>query len=627
VALAFLAVWLGSPSAAHADPAPSATGNGAGLSVTDLTTSDGQLRFTLTARSLPPGTTLSADAITVTAGGRPLDTSARTEPTATVKPGAVVLALDTSGSMAGARLTQARIAAANYATGLPADVSLGLVQITTHPVTLAAPSVDRSRFLSAIAGTRAGGDTALFDAVRQAASLLSAPAYGERRVVLVTDGLDTASTTTVAAAASSLAAAHVTLDVVALSPTATGPVISALARNSGGRVVSASSAASLRTAFASIARPAEHATVTVTVPPSLAGRQSQLTVTVSSPQGVLGSVTVNVTFAGTASATAGPPAWLLYAALAAVFTGLLVAALVGVYAFTGRYRMRRRVRQVDALGTSYVEPDIREGSPVLRVALSAAQHAINERNRQGMLQDQLDRAGIAMRPAEWLLLRLGIAAAGGVLLVLLLPWWLGLPLGVLLGWFGGYLYRRMRATRRRNRFADALPESLQLVVSGLRSGFSFQQAVEGLARESAEPVSTEFGRAIAETRLGGDLEDALLRVAARTGSQDLSWLVMAIRIQREVGGNLSEVLETAVETMRERGRLNRHIRALSAEGRLSAWVLLALPVGLAGFMFLFRREYLRPLYSTALGIIMIAMTVVLIAVGGFWMSRVVKVEV
>ena len=92
-----------------------------------------------------------------------------------------------------------------------------------------------------------------------------------------------------------------------------------------------------------------------------------------------------------------------------------------------------------------------------------------------------------------------------------------------------------------------------------------------MVREGAEPVATEFGRALAETRLGGDLEDALERTAVRNGSQDLAWLVMAIRIQREVGGNLSEVLETAVETMRERARLRRHVRALSAEGRLSAY--------------------------------------------------------
>jgi tight adherence protein B len=102
---------------------------------------------------------------------------------------------------------------------------------------------------------------------------------------------------------------------------------------------------------------------------------------------------------------------------------------------------------------------------------------------------------------------------------------------------------------------------------------------------------------------------------------------MAIRVQREVGGALSEVLETAVETMRERARLRRHVRALSAEGRLSAWVLAGMPIVLAAFMFTVRREYLRPLYTTPLGLMMLVTAVLMMGVGIFWMTRVIRVEV
>jgi tight adherence protein B len=102
---------------------------------------------------------------------------------------------------------------------------------------------------------------------------------------------------------------------------------------------------------------------------------------------------------------------------------------------------------------------------------------------------------------------------------------------------------------------------------------------------------------------------------------------MAIRIQREVGGNLSEVMETAVHTMRERGELARHVRGLSAEGRLSAYVLVALPIGVAAFMFVSRGEYLRPLYTQTLGLCMLAVAVLMIAVGSFWLSRLIKVKV
>jgi tight adherence protein B len=107
----------------------------------------------------------------------------------------------------------------------------------------------------------------------------------------------------------------------------------------------------------------------------------------------------------------------------------------------------------------------------------------------------------------------------------------------------------------------------------------------------------------------------------------MEWLVMAIRIQREVGGNLSEVLETAVATMRDRYRLVRHIRALSAEGRLSALVLLGMPIVLGGWMFVFRREYLRPLYTEPMGLLMLGGSIVMVIVGGLWLRKLVQVHV
>jgi tight adherence protein B len=116
-------------------------------------------------------------------------------------------------------------------------------------------------------------------------------------------------------------------------------------------------------------------------------------------------------------------------------------------------------------------------------------------------------------------------------------------------------------------------------------------------------------------------------VGERNASQDMSWLVMAIRIQREVGGNLSETLETAVATMRERGQLVRHVRALSAEGRLSALILLGMPIVLGGWMFVFRREYLRPLYTEPMGIMMLGGSVLMICLGALWLRKLVKVEV
>jgi Flp pilus assembly protein TadB len=221
----------------------------------------------------------------------------------------------------------------------------------------------------------------------------------------------------------------------------------------------------------------------------------------------------------------------------------------------------------------------------------------------------------------------GVAVAGIVAGVVFLPWYVGLPVGALAGAGGPWAYRVFAAKRRIGKFAEQLPDAMQMVVGSLQSGFSLGQALDTLVREAPAPISTEFGRVLAEVQLGSELEDALERAAERTDSEDLACLVMAIRIQHEVGGSLAEVLTTSVATMRERFRLQRHVRALSAEGRLSAYVLIGLPVGIGAYMFLFRTDYVRPLYTTFFGLVMLVGGAVMLAIGSFWMSRLIKVEV
>jgi Flp pilus assembly protein TadB len=158
-------------------------------------------------------------------------------------------------------------------------------------------------------------------------------------------------------------------------------------------------------------------------------------------------------------------------------------------------------------------------------------------------------------------------------------------------------------------------------------GFSLPQALDSVVREEGQPASGEFGLALAEARLGVELDVALDGVANRMASDDLRWTVMAIRIQREVGGNLAEVLRNTVGTMRERSYLRRQVRALSAEGRMSAYVLIALPVLVGGWLFLTSRTYMHPLYTTPIGLGMLIAAFAFVGVGAFWMRKVITVVV
>src|SRR4051794_15349225 len=249
-------------------------------------------------------------------------------------------------------------------------------------------------------------------------------------------------------------------------------------------------------------------------------------------------------------------------------------------------------------------------------------------SRKAQVAEDLDRAGLSMSAQEWVILRCS-AAIVALALVLMLSGSLlvAVPVGIGLAWLPTMLFLRMKAAKRCALFEAQMPDVMQLVASSLRSGFSLGQALDGVVREGTQPAAGEIGGALAETRLGVELETALDKTAARMGCQDLEWAVMAMRISRQVGGNLAEVLLTTVHTMRERAALKRQVRSLSAEGRLSAYVLAAMPVGIGLWLFLVRREYVRPLYTTGIGIGMLVAAGLAMVVGSWWLSRVVKVQV
>jgi tight adherence protein B len=241
-------------------------------------------------------------------------------------------------------------------------------------------------------------------------------------------------------------------------------------------------------------------------------------------------------------------------------------------------------------------------------------------------QPLLDQLGSAPRPPEWLAVRIAAALVLGLLLAAVVPV-AGLPLGLLAGFLVPPAVLRSRVSRRRARFADDLPGILQLMLSSLRSGFTLQQAVEASVHDDEGPVAEELSRALSESRINGEFEDALHRVGERVRSQEMVWLVMALRLQREVGGSLADVMQTTADTMRERAYLRRHVRTLSAEGRISAYVLGALPVLVGTALFVIQPEYVRPLYTEFAGIAMLCAALVLLLVGTLWLRAMTKIEV
>ena len=326
--------------------------------------------------------------------------------------------------------------------------------------------------------------------------------------------------------------------------------------------------------------------------------------------------------------------WVMYAGIGALGLGLLVILMLAIPR-ERRLTTEERVAQYAARahaglpsGGAPIPVPAAEDSPLDSAKSAAASMLKRNRGLEAKIAQRLEGAGSSWRPAEWLLFHAGIFLGACVLGLLIGGG--NLIIGLIfmvLGAIGPWFYLGFRRKRRKKKFERALPDTLQLMSGSLAAGLSLAQSVDTIVRDGTEPVASEFRKVLVETRLGLSLETALNGVAERFQSKDFEWVVMAINIQRQVGGNLAELLSTVSGTIREREYIRRQVSALSAEGRLSAAVLGGLPPAFLGYLLLANREYVMVLFTRTLGIVMLCGGAVILGLGLFWMNRITKVEV
>ena len=531
----------------------------------------------------------------------------------------VALVIDTSGSMSGAPLAAAKVAAQSFLGQLPATVPVSVIGFGPSPSVVGPRSSNRPAQLAAVAGLTATGQTALYDALQTAVDQLAGPS-SRRVVVLLTDGGDTTSTTTLDGAARALAAAKVPLFAVELRTTESNPAaLNRLTSTSGGRAVPASDPAALAGAFDSIAKQLVRQYALTYRSEARGGTGIDV---ILEAQGVRATARAHLELpaAPVAPPKRGPDpssngaladGWTLVAGGALWGVGVLGALLVILVSRTPRARglaLRRK-------GTALAEAAERVealGDTVLR-------------GRGGVrsVNAALEAAGLDLRAGELLL-----GMSGAAVLALVVGWIFFAPLvGLVLAvvvFLGARVGLDALARRRRSRFADQLAETLQILSGSLRAGHGLAHSIESVAREAESPSAEEFRRLTVETRLGRDFVESLEALATRMDSEDFQWVAQAIEIQRDVGGDLAEILDTVADTIRDRVRVRRQVSALSAEGRLSAVVLMALPFGLALVMSVTNPSFLSPLFHTATGYKLLAVGAVLLVAGGLWLRKIVK---
>ncbi|MBA3782903.1 MAG: type II secretion system F family protein [Nocardioides sp.] len=326
------------------------------------------------------------------------------------------------------------------------------------------------------------------------------------------------------------------------------------------------------------------------------------------------------------------PMWAVYGGVGLLGVGLLGFLWILTLSMTRSPDLTpeaRIVQYADSRGRAPSLTDEKGPDQALSQAKDvAAQMLSRNKSLEVRIARRLDAAGSDFKPAEWLLLHGGIVVAAGLLGLLigggsLVKGMLFLMLGLVLPW----LWLGFKRKRRLKAFGALLPDTLQLMSGSLSAGLSLAQSVDTIVREGNEPMRSEFKRVLVETRLGVPLEDALEGITERFDSKDFAWVVMAIKIQRQVGGNLGELLNTVAGTIREREYLRRQVSTLSAEGRLSAWVLGLLPPLFGLYLFFTQPDYFGVMLSDPRGWVMLAGAAFMLGLGAFWMSRLVKVEV
>lgn len=597
----------------------------------------------------------------VTVSGKDYPVDAITSGQGTPVARSTVLVVDTSGSMGEAGMATVRSAVAAFLKSVPDDVRVGLVSFSGKAVVKLAPTADQGKVQSAVNDLKSDGETALYDGVTLAVKTLGAK--GERSILVLSDGGDTASKATQAQAVAALKGAKVRAEAVSFKSTEGNvSVLKGFASASGGSVVSAANAGAVASAFTTAAKTlASQLTFSMPLPPGVTAVQD---IKISGlAAGKAFSTSALVDFGDGVSAPTTPPAAstdpivgptedvikasgtestlpilgvspMLGIGLGAVFLGIIA---IGVALSSGTMKSGRQTR-VDSIdqyvahgGRPAKAPKNRQAA-VSESLVFLGDKIMEGRDSTSKTMALIERADLPLRAGEWWVMRIVSLFVGIAVSTLLLRGGLGMTLvailiGFLLGWFAPAFVLRFLAKRRANKFDHQLPDVLTLIASSLSTGFSLPQALDAVAKDAAEPSAKEFSRALAETRIGADIAESLERMSDRMDSGNMRWTAMAIRIQREVGGNLAETMRTTAKTLREREELGRHVRALSAEGRLSAYILIALPIGIFLYTMQTNREYVQLLWTRPLGLAMLAAGVVSLGIGMFWMNKVVDVKV
>ena len=538
---------------------------------------------------------------------------------------AVVLAIDASDSMRGDAYRGALAGARAFIGQRTGSERIGVVAFNSKVLIVERPTLSPDELEAALADPpELAFGTHIYDAVLESLSLLAQGRTSAGAIVLLSDGADVGSSETLETTIAAARRQHIRVFTVGLRSTSyNGEPLRALADATGGSYYEAVSAADLTTVYTTLGK-------------RLA---SQYLLRYRSKALPTSAVTLRVAVNGLGSTAvdymAPKPSEIapyhkpllkrfLLSPLAAAVLSLFIAGLVGCFLILMLKRAQSGlVPRIEEFlhGVRTPREQLKSRGREVRAAFTGASRT---QGLLGKIDHNLEIAGIEMSASRLVAWTAAVTIFTAFLLALVSP--MLLLVGLLTPFLvRGLVRRRLRTVR--DEFADQLPPNLQVLASALRAGHSFSGALGVVVENGEDPSRRELRRAVTDDQLGVPMDEALRRIAVRMESRDLEQVALLSELQRTAGGNAAEVLDTVVETIRERADIRRLVRTLTAQGRLARWILTAVPVFAAGFLTLIQPDVMKPLYTTTGGHVALALAGALVLAGSLVIQKIVEIEV
>ncbi len=563
------------------------------------------------------------------------------------EPLSIFLILDTSQSMEGIPLKDAKKAAKTFLKLMKPKDQIGIISFGSDTTIVSKLNSNKELKYEAINELTANGETALYDAILLGIDNFSKTTYKNKCLIVISDGKDTYSSNSLKNVLNITQKKDIRIYGVGLeSPEYDPSSLQQICEISEGKILLTPNSGELETLFANLAKELHNQykitykskktsakDLKVELEIRANGKRDLASATISNPD----PIRAFTTDIGKIADSKNPLRDSMGSTLLLVFSialGFFSIFLLSICMLSSSAHKRKSAKShIDFYDSVWKKTqDVKQNfnkdkNEIIKdKVLNVVDYVASSRGFTDMIKLKLEQAGLPLRPLEFIFFHFLFTFILGLIGYAFLKL-LGTILMTCFGAVTPILILYILIIKRRSNFHNQIPDTLNLITGSLRTGYSLLQAISVALDETLPPMSEELQRVLAESRLGLPLDESLKMMAERMQETNFSWIVIAINIQREVGGNLAEVLEILADTIRERDRVSRQIKVLTAEGRLSAIILVILPFFLATILTYLNPAYMSTLITTKSGLLLVSLSSVLMIIGSFWLKKIVTIEV